>query len=143
MRIVTVRLSALGSSEWVVVDRYTPGFVVGLGAKLSSNGNLTYSVEHTFDNILQDFKPSSTITRAATVATIPITNHGLAVADFVRVLGAGAPFDGSFAVATVPDQNSVTVTVLNTGPTTASIDATVCTGRVFAHDTLAVKTTSD
>jgi hypothetical protein len=144
MRPVTVRLSAAGTSEWVVVDRYVQGFVVGLGVKLSSNGNLTYSVEHTFDNILQDFKPATPITRVTTTATVTVVNHGLSVGDFVRVLNGGvAPFDGRFAVATVPDQNTFTYTVVDTGAAFASIYATICTARIFAHETLAAKTVSD
>lgn len=143
MRPVTVRRSAAGFSSWVVVDRYVAGFVVGLGVKLSSNANLTYSVEHTFDNILQDFRPNGVITRALTVCTVPITNHGLSVNDYVKILGAGDPFDGEYAVASVVDQNNVTVTVANSGATAASIYATVVTARIFTHETLAAKTTSD
>lgn len=139
---VTVRRSALGFTEWVVLDQYVRGFVVGLGAKMSSNGNLTYSVEHTFDPVMTPYSPL-TITRTTTVATITFTtNHGLSVADFVRIIGAGAPFEGSYAVATVPDQTSVTVTVADAGPTSVPSSTKIVTARIFPHTTLVAKTAS-
>lgn len=143
MRPVTVRQSAAGFTQWVVLDRYTKGFVVGLAVRYSSNGNMTYSVEHTFDNVLAPFYASGAITRSGTTCTIPYTNHGLAVNDYVGIRGGGSPFDGDYAVASVVDQNNVTVTVANSGPTFAAQGAQIIIGRVYQHDILNAKTVGD
>lgn len=143
MRPVTQRLSAAGFSPWVVLDRYVRGFTVGLGVNLSSNANLTYSVQHTFDNVLVEEVLSTPITRVTTTATLTKTNHGLSVGDFIQIAGGGAPFDGQFSVATVPNQNTVTYTVLNSGAASSSPDARAVLARVMNHDILNGKTASD
>lgn len=142
MRPQTVRLASATFSPWIVLDHLVQGFVVGLGVKLSSNGNLTYSVQHTFDNILQDEVLNTSLTRSTTTATLTKTNHGLSVADYIKVSGAGAPFDGEYAVASVVDQNSITYTVLNSGLTTSTNQPRFVYARLFTHLTLAAQTTS-
>jgi hypothetical protein len=142
MRPATVRVTAAGFSNWIPLTWLVPGFVVGFGVKLSSNANLTYTVQHTFDNILTPFAPLSPITRSTTVATVPITNHGLSVADWIHVQGAGAPLDGDFAVASVPNQNSVTYTVANSGAAFSAPGVMVATARIFPHSILFNQTAS-
>ena len=48
---ITVTVSAAGSSRWVPVDYKQTPFNIGMGVKLSAGANLTYTVEHTFDDI--------------------------------------------------------------------------------------------
>lgn len=145
MRPVTVRLSAAGFSPWIPLDHYSASFNVGFGVKLSSNGNLTYSVQHTFDNVLQPTSPASPIipiSRSGTVATVSQTNHGISVADYIGVRGAGVPLDGDYEVASVVDQNSYTYTVANSGVTFAAPGYQFIQARVFNHLVLNAQTAS-
>ncbi len=147
MRPTQVTLSAAGFSPWVPLNRMSNSFGIGLGVKLSSGASLTYSVQHTFDDIYavsQDFS----VARVTTTATVTKTNHGLSVGDWVLIYGnrddqAWAPLVGEFTVASVVDANNFTYTVANTGA--ASIPAgagKIQTARVFTHETLAAQTTS-
>jgi hypothetical protein len=143
MRPVTVRLSAAGRSSWIPVDRYVPSFIVGLGVKLSSNGNLTYSVEHTFDDVFNAVAPVA-ITRVTTTATVNFINHGMSAGDYLKVIGSGDPnLDGEYAIAAITDQNNFTYTVVDTGLTAAVASVRIVKCRIFAHEILAAKTASD
>jgi hypothetical protein len=48
---ITVTQSSLGSSRWIPVDYKQTPFNIGMGVKLSAGAVLTYTVEHTFDDI--------------------------------------------------------------------------------------------
>ena len=63
---IVVTMSAAGSSRWVPVDYKQTPFNIGMGVKLSAGANLTYTVEHTFDDI-QD----------STVTPVAFSNDGL------------------------------------------------------------------
>lgn len=133
----TVRLSAAGFSPWILLNRLIAGFGVGLGVKLSSNGNLTYSVQHTFDDLYE--RTEVLFTRSGTSLTVPKINHGLSVDDWVQISG-GTIWDATYAVASVTDQNNFVVTVANSGVTSAS--GYVQTARLFPHEDLAAETAS-
>lgn len=49
MRPQVISLTGTGSSAWVPVDMYQTPFNVGLGVVV--NGSVTYTIEHTFDDI--------------------------------------------------------------------------------------------
>lgn len=138
MRPTTVRLSAAGFSPWIPVNRLQANFNVGIVVYLSSGASLTYSVQHTMDN-LYDIQPCA-ITRSTTVATLKQTNHGLSVADWIQVFSAGdANLNGSSsgnAVASVVDANNITYTVSNTGATADTGFSTVSKARVLDNLTL-------
>jgi hypothetical protein len=51
MRPVVRTLTGAGVSTWIPVDYRQAPFEIGIGVALSAGANLTYSVEHTFDNI--------------------------------------------------------------------------------------------
>lgn len=139
MRLVTQRLTAAGVGPWIVLDYHVSGWVVGIGVVPSSNGNLTYSVEHTFDDITA--KKRAYLQRTTTTATVTLTNHGLSVSDSVMVDGTGdSNVDGYFPVASVTNQNVFTYTV-TTGTTIPNMAVNVALGRVFPHATLAAQTT--
>ncbi len=117
MRPIRVRLSAAGTTPWIQLDRNVAAFSVGIRVVLSSGASMTYSVQHTFDDI-HNMVPVS-VTRSGTAATLKYTNHGLSVGDSVVVISAGTTnLEGTFPVASVVDANNVTYTVSNTGPTT-------------------------
>lgn len=143
MRPVTVRLTAAGFSPWIPLNWRRKNFEVALGVKLSSNANLTYSVQHTMDPLLLEETQEFSIARVATTATVTKTNHGVSVGDWVMVRDCGAPFDGEFSVAAITDQDNFTYTVANSGATAvARGKGWLKTARVFPHSTLAAKTAS-
>lgn len=133
----TVTVSSAASSAWIPLDRYQSSFSVSLAGVISSGATLTWKVEHTFGNVLRP-EPCS-ISRSTTTATLSYTNHGLSVGDSIIVSGGGSPFDGTYAVASVVDANTLTYTVTNTGSTLVS--ARVCLLPVFDHETLVGQTT--
>jgi len=51
MRPIQRTLSAVGVSTWIPVDYRQAPFEIGIGVALSPGSSLTYTVEHTFDNI--------------------------------------------------------------------------------------------
>jgi len=60
MRPVRVTVGAEGASAPIPLDHYQGPFNVGIGVVLSSGATLTYSVEHTFDDIFAaDFDAST------------------------------------------------------------------------------------
>lgn len=135
MRPVRVRLSAAGFSDWIPLNRMSNSFGIGLGVELSSNGNLTYSVQHTFDDIYEE--ADRPLSRSTTSLTVNKVNHGLSTSDWVKI--AGSPiWDGQYAVASVTDQDNFVVTVANSGVTSGI--GRIQTARVFNHETLVSQT---
>lgn len=132
MRPVTQRLSATGNAPWITINRYPSSFGVALGVVFSSNGNLTALVQYATDPLVAK---ACNITRVTTTATLKLTNHGLSVADSVVVTCAGAPLDGTYAVAGVTDQDTITYTVVDSG-VAAAVDARVIPLRVQPHPVL-------
>lgn len=49
MRPQIVSKTGTGTSAWIPVDHYQSPFNVGLGAVV--NGSVTYTIEHTFDDV--------------------------------------------------------------------------------------------
>lgn len=141
MRPIQIRLSALGNSPWVPLNRLQRSFAVALFGYPSSNANLTWKVQHTGDPTDIDAARPVTISRVTTTATVidpgpNATGHGLSVGDSIQLMGAGAPFDGFYSVATVVDQFTYTYTVANSGLTAAQQGARVHSLRVLDHATL-------
>lgn len=135
---VKVTVSSATRSPWVPLDTALNPFNVSLGCVCSSNINATYSVEYSHDYPL--LAVPCGLSRSTTTATLTLTNHGLTTSDSIIVEGTGSSnLDGTFQVASVPDQNTVTYTVSDTGITT-SLSARVAVMRVFTHSTIAGKT---
>jgi hypothetical protein len=134
----TVTVSSASSSAWIPLNQWASSFAVSLAGVISNGASLTWKVEHTFGSVLRG--EPCTITRSGTTATLVYTNHGLTANDSIIVSGAGSPFDGTYAVASVVDANTITYTVTNTGPTTA-VGAKVNLLPVFDHETLVSQTT--
>lgn len=141
MRPATVRVSSATFSDWIPLNRYSSAFGVGFGVSLSDSATLTYTVQHTFDDIYEKFTAFS-ISRTTTTATVTQTNHGLVAGDWVQFTNCGAPLDGTFSVATVTDANTYTYTVANSGATSSSAQGFMQRARVFAHADVAAATAS-
>ena len=116
MRPQRVTLSAAGFSPWLNINRMPQGnFGVALGVRLSSGASLTYSVQHTMDQLYEPTREWSAA-RTTTTGTITRVNHGLSVGDWVQ-MDAAAPFNTAYSVASVVDADNFTVTVANSGIT--------------------------
>lgn len=60
MRPVRLSVGALAVSTPVILDQYRDPFSVGVGVTLSAGASLTYTVEHTFDDVFAaDFNPAT------------------------------------------------------------------------------------
>lgn len=60
MRPVRVTVGALGVSNPIPLDHYRDPFSVGVGCVLSAGASLTYTVEHTFDDVFSStFNPAT------------------------------------------------------------------------------------
>lgn len=139
MKATSLTLGAAGASAWIPLDSKRNPFSVALAGAVTSGGTLTYKVQHTLDNV-QCAVPCS-ITRSTTTATLTLADHGVTgTSDSITVQGAGAPFDGTFAVAGITDANVITYTVLNSGLTASGQGAKVAVARVFDHSSLTGKT---
>lgn len=142
MRPQQVTLGAAGYSPWLNINRMPQGnFGVALGVELTSGASLTYSVQHTLDPIYTPTYEWSA-SRTTTTGTITLANHGLSVGDYWEG-GAPAPFNTSYAVASVTDANIFTVTTPNSGVTSVLIGLYPSSrGHVFEHATLTTLTAS-
>jgi hypothetical protein len=59
-RPVRVTLGAVSVSKPIPLDTYSTPFDVGIGVDISAGGSLTYTVEHTFDDVFaSNFVPAS------------------------------------------------------------------------------------
>lgn len=58
MRPITVTVSSQAASAVIPLDTYQDPFNVSIGVVLSAGASLTYSVQHTFDNVFaSNFDP--------------------------------------------------------------------------------------
>ena len=146
MRIQTRRLIAAGFSNWVVLDFHVSGYGVGLGITPSSNANLTYNIEHTFDDLNTPVNACKTsVPNGSGTVTLTYNNHGLSVGDYIAVSGSGSTvMDGGYSVASVVDQNNITYTGTGTNTSGATLNGVApgfVFGRIFQHAVLTAQTT--
>ena len=57
MRPQVITLTGTGTTAWVPVDRRQAPFSIGLGVVV--NGTITYTIEHTFDDIYTTASPTA------------------------------------------------------------------------------------
>jgi hypothetical protein len=120
MRFTTTPLGATGPGDWQVIDTEQTAFGVGYFVAVQQGSTLTFKIEHGWSVLPTDEQQYSSITRSTTTATLKVPSAlTVKVADSIIVKGAGAPFDGTFQVASVTNQNTITYTVANSGATTA------------------------
>lgn len=137
MRTTKVTQSAAGATQWVPIEKEMTSFSLTIGCVCSSNINATYKVQYTHDDIW--LQQDCFITRAAAVATLTLVNHGLTTADSIVVQGTNdTNLDGTYTVASVVDQNTITYAVANTGSLVSN--GRVCVLRVFDHPVITGKT---
>lgn len=104
MRALSVTVGSAASSTALPLDTYRNPFNVGIGCVISAGANLTYKVQHTFDNIWD--------------ATVTPTWF-----DSATITGKTASFDGNYAypvtavrlTVTSYTSGSVTMTVIQAG----------------------------
>lgn len=58
-RINVVSQTGTGSSDWYVPDRHRDPFNIGFGAVV--DGTVTYTIEHTFDDVTLPNSPAPTV----------------------------------------------------------------------------------
>lgn len=139
MRPIVISQGAAGFTNWKKVDPHKQYWGVGFGVTLSASANLTYSVQHSFDDTGANIPCQ--VTRSTTTLTITFpAAHGLTTSDSVIISG-GSPWDGNYAVASVSSSTVITVTVANTGATSYK-DLAVSPMRIFNHSSVVAKTTA-
>jgi hypothetical protein len=130
-------MAAAGSSPWAVMNQVQANFGIGCGVSLDSIANLTYTVQHTFDDPAAVGRPIA-IARVGTTATVTDVAHHLNTGDSVVIWGSGDPNldtqNGSDITVTGVD--TYTYTVGNTGATASGTGALVRSFRVFPHVSL-------
>jgi hypothetical protein len=92
----TIPLSSVSVSPPIPLNNYADPFNVGLGVKLSAGADLTYIVQHTFDNVFApDFNPSTAVWYTSTFGgnVTPKTTNA----------------DGNYAFPVVATRLSVTI----------------------------------
>lgn len=145
MNPIHLTLAAAGRSPWIPINRLQSQFKIGLSVTLSADGNLTYSVQHTFDDVAQPLH-DVVIARAGTVATVTDKGldglgHKMRIGDSVTVYNSGdANLNGEQVIASVVDANNYTYTVANTGLTASLTNTKVQLFQVFTHPTMAALT---
>ncbi len=134
MRPVKVTVGSQTFSNWIPINELANAFQIGLACCISSGASATYKVQHTFDEPGPDGLHPVSISRTTTTATVTDTDHGLSVGDNVLVEQSGSTnLDGSYAVASVTNQNVYTYTVANSGATADNGNAKAHNFRVFDH----------
>lgn len=142
--VYTTPLGAVGFTDWVPVSyRSAASFQVAIAVTITSGASLTYTVEHTLDDLwaVTDIWSAA---RSTTTLTVTKANHGLTAGDWNQFdAPSAAPALGQYSVATVTNANVYTITVANSGATTfASGTANIHTARVLPHSSLVTKTVS-
>lgn len=132
-----IRLTAVGPSNWIPVNRLQSKFNLALAGWIDDGSTLTWEVQHTLSGLDSSRERQVTISRSTTTATVTDPNHGLDVGDSVIVEGSGTSnLDGTREVVSIVDANSYTYTVANTGPTASAVGTRAKNLKVFIHSTL-------
>jgi hypothetical protein len=143
MRFTSTPLGATGAGDWVVIDSEQEAFGVGYFVGVQASSTLTFKIQHGWSVVPQDEQQFNTLTRSTTTATLKVPSAlTVKVGDSIVVRGAGAPFDGTFDVAGVTNQTTITYTVANSGPTTAPLGGFVRLIRTIDDPVVTGKTSS-
>ena len=92
----------------------------------------------TFTPPAEGFIKTGTYSQSTTTATITINNHGVAIGDVLTIdytsTASGSPTDGSFAVASVTNDNVFTVITSNSATDSGSVSITLSGEGKFVCD---------
>ena len=152
MQQTQVTVGSATTSAWIPLNTKKPYFATALFVGLTGTVNLTYKVQHAVPtNTNGDHKPISgndanvlaKLTRSSTTATLIWPDHGMTTADSIVVQGASTEMNGTYAIASIVDADTLTYTVTDAGATVAGDGFQVMLLKVFDHDVLAAKTTAD
>tara|TARA_R100001460_G_scaffold25646_3_gene51667 strand:- start:926 stop:1504 length:579 start_codon:yes stop_codon:yes gene_type:complete len=92
----------------------------------------------TFTPPAEGFTKTGTYSQSTTTATITINNHGVAIGDVLTIdytsTASGSPTDGSFAVASVTNDNVFTVITSNSATDSGSVSITLSGEGKFVCD---------
>lgn len=144
MRPTTLQhsMAATGQSPWVPSNRLQQNPNVSVFVTLEQGASGTFSVEHTFDDLV----PSLPCLVSQSTTTITVTfaaEHGLRVGDGVILTGVAANVDGQWTVAAITDTKILTITS-GVSQTVASTPAMAAALRVYTvpSGTLTTKSAS-
>ena len=80
----------------------------------------------TFTPPAEGFTKTGTYSQSGTTVTITISNHGLAIGDVITIdYTSGSAVDGSFAVVTTADDNTLTVTAAASATNSGNVSVTL------------------
>lgn len=113
MRPKRITVAAATIGNWIPVDRRSYG-IIGFTVNPHASAAGTYSVQFT-ESAVNSGASKVTFSRVTTVLTVGFVNHGLSVGDNAILLGGD--YIGQFDVASVIDDDSFTVTVVDDGQT--------------------------
>ena len=92
----------------------------------------------TFTPPAEGFTKTGTYSQSTTTATITINNHGVAIGDVLTIdytsTASGSPTDGSFAVASVTNDNVFTVSTSNSATDSGNVSITLSGEGKFVCD---------
>lgn len=83
MRTTSLTVTASGASNWVPLNHFQTPFNVGFGVTKTGDGEMTFSVQHTFHEVLSS-------------ANAPANASAMAF-DHSEVSGQSASIDGNYA----------------------------------------------
>jgi hypothetical protein len=120
MRTTMTPLGATGAGPWVPIDTEQTAFGVGYIVSVQGGSTLTFKTQHGWSAPTDQGITPVSLTRSSTTATLTMPNpFSPKVGDSLVIAGAGAPFDGTFDIASVTNSTTVTYTVANSGATAA------------------------
>lgn len=106
-RPVRVTVSSVAASAPIPLNNYSTPFSVGIGVDVSAGGSLTYTVEHTFDDVFAATFDPSTATWFA--------NSGMTSQTGDKDGNYSAPVTAVRLNVTVRASGSATMTVIQAG----------------------------
>lgn len=108
-------------SPWVRINNMMEDYSIGFIFHPHTGATGSYSIQVSLSNP-EEFQ-KATYTRVTTTLTITLVDHGLVAGDDVNL--QGTPWDqtggNSIPVVTVPDADTITVTVADTGPASGGL----------------------
>jgi hypothetical protein len=127
------------ATPWHFLDWRQNPFAVSF--QIDQSGTAAHVVEYGYSDLIPK---RVALSRTTTTATLTYKNHGLIAGDSLVVSGAGAPFDGTYQVASRASADAVTYTVANSGATAATPEtAKAIFVKTMVHDSYGTPATAN